>query len=36
VDIINLYLCVHPHEDTKKKGAYNLNYILREGSDFRK
>ena len=34
VDIINIYLCMHPHEDTRKKDAYNLNYILGKGSDF--
>jgi hypothetical protein len=28
VDIINIYLCMHPHEDTSKKGAYNQNYIF--------
>lgn len=36
VDIINIYLCMHPHEDTRKKVTYNLNYILRKESDFRK
>lgn len=36
VDIINIYLSMHPHEGTRKKGASNLNYILRKGSDFQK
>lgn len=33
---INIYLCMHAHEDTRKKCVHNLNYILRKWSDFQK
>ena len=36
VDIINIYLCMHPHEDTSKKGAYNQNYIFEKMDWFSK